>query len=59
MITCLLVIKINRSLFHFGDLALAVANLGDLLVLASILLIDSLLLCLQVFEQEILDNTKG
>lgn len=59
MIACLLVIKVNRSLLHLGDLALTVANLGHFLILTRVLLIDSLLLSLQVFEQEILDNTKG
>ena len=58
MVTCLLIVKIDCSLLHFGNLTLTVLNLGHFLVLALLLLLDSLTLGLEILKQEVLDNPK-
>ena len=59
VVACLLVIEINCCLFHFGDLLLTIANLRYFLVLARVVLIDTLLLRLQIFKEERLDDAEG
>ena len=59
VVTCLLVIEIDCCLFHFGNLLLTIANLRDFLVLARVVLIDTLLLRLQIFKEERLDDAEG
>ena len=58
MVTRLLIVKIDSSLLHFGNLTLTVLNLGHFLVLALLLLLDSLTLGLEILKQEVLDNPK-
>ena len=48
-ITRLLVIEVDSSLLHLCDLLLAVSDLGNFLVLPSVVLVDALLLSFEVF----------
>ena len=58
VVTRLLVIEIDRSLFHLGDFLLAVAYFGDFFVFASVVLVDALLLSFEILEQEGFDYAK-
>ena len=58
MVTRLLVIEIDCSLFHLGDFLLAIAYFGNFFVFASVVLVDALLLSFEILEQERFDYAK-
>ena len=58
MITSLLVVEINRCLFHLSNLLLAIANLRNFLVFTGVVLVNALLLSFKVFEKERFDDAE-
>ena len=58
VVTCLLVIEIDRSLFHLGDFLLAVAYFSNFFVFASVVLVNALLLSFEILKQERFDYAK-
>ena len=55
----LLVVKVDGSALHLGNFVLAVADLVHLFILASLMLVDTLLLRLEMLEHEGLEDTEA
>lgn len=58
MIASLLVVEVNGCLLHLRDLLLAISNLSNFLILTRIMLVNSLLLRLEIFEEERFHDTE-